>query len=104
MVTSFQKYVQSFGQDTAALDTFLDCDLLIIDDLGSEPVIKNVTQEHIYNIINERIVNELPFIITTNLSPIDILDRYDQRIAGRITSQKNSARIEFKGGDLRRTK
>jgi DNA replication protein DnaC len=49
MVSAFQKYVQGFGQDIAIIEPFLDCGLLIIDDLGSEPTIKNVTQEHILN-------------------------------------------------------
>lgn len=100
MVTAFQKYVQSFGTSDA-IDTFLDCDLLIIDDLGAEPTIKNVTGEHIYNIINERLLHNRPFIITTNLSPAQLMVRYDQRIASRILSTETSTLIEFKGPDRR---
>jgi DNA replication protein DnaC len=101
MVNTFQKYVNSFGRDDEDLENFLNCEVLIIDDLGAEPIIKNVTQEHIYNIINERLYNGLAFIITTNLTPQQIMERYDQRIASRILSKENSTIIEFKGKDLR---
>jgi len=101
MVRAFQKYAQSFGRDEDAIDTFLDCDLLIIDDLGAEPTIKNVTQEHIYNIINERLIQNRPFIITTNLNPAGLLQKYDQRIASRILSAGTSTLIEFKSRDQR---
>ena len=101
MVNIFQKYIQDFGRDSFDIDALLECDLLIIDDLGAEPTIKNITNEHIYNIINERLVNNRPFIITTNLSPIDLIDRYDQRIASRLTAATTTARIEFRGKDLR---
>jgi len=70
MVNAFQKFVNSFGRDTSLVDAFLDCDVLIIDDLGAEPIIKNVTQEHIYNILNERLVNNRAFIITTLIDAI----------------------------------
>jgi DNA replication protein DnaC len=60
--------------------------------------IKNVTQEHIYNILNERLLHGRPFIITTNLSPAAIMEKYDQRIASRLLS---ATLIEFRGEDLR---
>jgi DNA replication protein DnaC len=101
MVNAFQKYVQSFGGDTDAIDKFIDCELLIIDDLGCAPTIKNITQEHIYNIINERLVHNRAFIVTTNLAPSDLMDRYDQRIAGRVLSKQTSTVIEFTGTNLR---
>jgi len=101
MVNAFRKYVQSFGRDTDTIDTFLDCDVLVIDDLGAEPIIKNVTQEHIYNIVNERLVNNRAFIVTTNLSSNAIMERYDQRIASRVLAKTTSTTIEFKGNDLR---
>ncbi|MDR0443509.1 MAG: ATP-binding protein [Treponema sp.] len=101
MVKVFQEYVNNFGRDDEPISVFLDCDVLIIDDLGSEPLIKNVTQEHIYNIINERLVTGRAFIITTNLDPAALIERYDQRIASRILAKENSMLIEFKNTDLR---
>ena len=101
MVKSFQTYIQSFGRDDGQLNAFLECDLLIIDDLGAEPTIKNITLEHIYNIVNERLVNERPFIITTNMEPNALIQKYDQRIASRILSKETSTVISVNGKDLR---
>ena len=101
MVNAFQRYVNTFGRDDNDIQNFIDCGLLIIDDLGTEPAIKNITQEHIYNIINERLLYARPFIITTNLSPAALADRYDQRLASRILSKDASTVISFSGSDLR---
>jgi len=101
LVQSFQKYVNTFGRDTDEIDRFLECGLLIIDDLGTEPVIKNVSQEHIYNVLNERLLKNRAFLITTNLDPNTIMERYDERIASRILSTETSTVIEFRGSDMR---
>lgn len=92
MVNAFRKF---------DFDDLLECDLLVIDDLGTEPVIKNITLENLYNILNERILRGRAFIITTNLSPSGLIQKYDQRIASRILSKETSTIIEFKGDDLR---
>jgi len=84
-----------------SIDWLLSCDLLIIDDLGTEPRLKNISDEYLLNVINERLTRELPFIITTNLAPDDILARYDQRLTSRILSKQSSVVIEMKGKDLR---
>jgi len=99
------EYTTAFGMVNAFfkfdVDHFINCDLLIIDDLGSEPVAKNISQEYIYAIINERLVHQRPFIITTNLDPVGIMERYDQRIASRILAKETSTVIAFTGKDLR---
>jgi len=99
LIQRFKDYI--FDHEKSALDHLLSCDLLIIDDLGTEPKIKNISEEYLLNVINERMSNEKPFIITTNLSPDDILARYDQRLTSRILSKQTSVVIEMKGKDLR---
>ena len=64
-------------------------------------MIRNVTKEYLYLIINERLMNHLPTIITTNLTPIDILNTYDERIYSRLMSKKTSVSISLDGEDLR---
>lgn len=83
------------------IEPYLSCEALIIDDLGSEPMIRNVTKEYLYLIINERLLNHLPTIITTNLTPVDILNTYDERIYSRLMSKKTSVSISLDGEDLR---
>lgn len=89
-----------YGQDHAAPTDFFDSDLLIIDDLGAEPTVKN-SDEFLYTVINERYANNRPFIITTNLSTEQLLSRYDERLFGRIFDQTRTAVITFAGKDLR---
>ena len=102
LIQRFKDYIgKFFGGDNSELDALFTCDLLIIDDLGTEPTIKNVTEEYLYNVINERQTNGKPFIITTNLSPDDIATRYDQRLASRILSREKSVVIQMKSPDLR---
>ena len=79
----------------------LKTDVLFIDDLGTEPVIKNVTKEYLYNLINVRQMNSLPTIISTNLSDKDILLRYDERIFSRLANKNLSINVMLSSGDKR---
>ncbi len=83
---------------------FADClnaDILLIDDLGTEPILKNVTKEYLYNIINTRQVNNLPTFISTNLSQEQLLDRYDERIYSRLANKNLSLNIQLTSTDKR---
>ena len=83
---------------------FADCltaEVLLIDDLGTEPVLKNVTKEYLYNIINTRQVKGLPTLITTNLSLDNVLDRYDDRIFSRLGNKNLSINIQLTSKDKR---
>ena len=83
---------------------FSDClnaDVLLIDDLGTEPVLKNVTKEYFYNIINVRQLNNRPTFITTNLSLENILDRYDERIFSRLGNKNLAINIIVSSKDKR---
>lgn len=75
-----------------------ECDLLIIDDLGTE-VTNSFTNSEIFNIVNSRLVEGKKTIISTNLSPMEIGKIYTQRTLSRIL---DSFRIvKFIGNDLR---
>ena len=76
-------------------------DVLFIDDLGTEPVYRNVTREYLYLLINERQVRSLATVITTNLFPDDIMERYYERIFSRLVYKNKSILIELDGKDLR---
>ncbi len=88
------------GKD-AVIRKYLDCDLLCIDDLGTENTIKNVTVEYLYFIINERLQSNKNTIITTNLTPQQIMQNYDERIFSRIANKKDCILINMTGDDLR---
>lgn len=82
-------------------DILTTCDLLVIDDLGCEPIYKNVTVEYLLLILSQRLQLNKPIIITTNLSPEKFVERYGERIYSRISS-KNFVILPFKGNDLRK--
>lgn len=83
------------------LENLLDCDLLIVDDLGTENIFKNVTKEYLYLVVNERLLSNKPTIITTNMSPSDILDRYGERVFSRLMNKSNSRMLKLTGTDNR---
>ncbi len=77
------------------------CDLLIIDDLGTELVNAFVASE-LFNILNERHLNEKSTIISSNLSLEEIRDYYSDRIFSRLVSNYDFFR--FTGQDIRKIK
>lgn len=80
---------------------YVDAEVLLIDDLGTEPILKNVTKEYLYNLINSRQSNNRPTIISTNLSLDNILDRYDERIFSRLCNKQYSINIQLTSKDKR---
>lgn len=100
-----QKFLQihTSSEETKAqlLDDLLSVEVLFIDDLGTEPVYKNVTREYLYLLINERQARNLRTVITSNLDPEQIMSRYDERIFSRIINKDKSICLEISGKDLR---
>lgn len=94
---------EKFGrsEDNSTEQSILDCDLLIIDDLGAE-FSTQFTVSALYNIINCRDLEGRPTIISTNLTPEKIKDIYSDRIASRILS--NYVILQFDGADIRQLK
>ena len=75
-----------------------DVDLLIIDDLGAE-LTNNFVKTSLFNIINNRIIKDKKLIISTNLNPMELKERYDERIFSRIIMYTDA--YKFVGEDLR---
>ena len=71
MNSLFLKYHTAFVQDKNAIfDTLLDPELLVIDDIGTEPMLKNVTKEYLLLLLNERLSKEKSTIIIPMKAPI----------------------------------
>lgn len=93
---------EKFGSGSRnAENRALNCDLLIIDDLGSE-FSTTFTVSVLYNIINSRINLSKPVIISTNLSETELEAKYTQRITSRIIGEYTS--LFFMGRDIRQIK
>lgn len=84
------------------LQPYLYCDLMLLDDLGTESILKNVSIEYLYLVLNERVSAGLPTIVTTNLDHDQIEQVYDLRIASRLFDNVNGLPINMEGDDLRK--
>ena len=93
---------EHFGRSNGnTVETIINADLVILDDLGSEfsTPFNNST---LYNIINTRINMEVPTIVSTNLSLSELNEKYDDRIISRLTGMYTPFR--FFGTDIRQVK
>jgi len=74
------------------------CDLLILDDLGTELPGQFVTAA-LYSLLNERLLDGKPMVISTNLNADEMSRRYSPQIASRL--QGEFSRLAFVGDDIR---
>ena len=85
-------------QGNEALNDIYKCDLLIIDDLGTE-LSTQFSGLVIYNILNKRLTESKKMIISTNLDVDEIMKNYSERITSRVFG--NFDMYEFFGDDIR---
>lgn len=96
LISDFEKeHFRNLDTDT---DRFFDCDLLIIDDLGTE-MKTEFSVSCVYNVINSRLNERKPMIINTNLSQKELRERYADRITSRLFGAFSI--MVFKGQDVR---
>lgn len=87
------------GEATIAQAEQLEsCDLLIIDDLGTEMPGQFVTAA-LYGLLNQRLMANKPMVITTNLNVEETSKRYSPQIASRLYGE--FSRLTFLGSDIR---
>ncbi len=87
--------------DSDTMQTLIDSDLLVLDDLGSE-FRSGFYESTLYNIINSRMNLGRPTIISTNLSPAELQKNYNDRMISRIFG--GFVTIMFVGEDIRMIK
>ena len=90
-----------FSNDEGAREVcrrYNDCDLLIIDDLGTE-MPGQFTTAALYGLLNDRLLSAKPMIVSTNLTVDDMLRRYSPQIASRLRG--SFTRVAFLGEDIR---
>lgn len=88
-------------EEEQLIQTLTDCDLLIIDDLGTE-FLTPFSKSTIYNIFNNRLLKRKPMIINTNLTVRELQDVYSQRFVSRVIGECD--RLDFIGKDIRALK
>ncbi len=90
---------EHFSQNSnTTLENVCNCDLLIIDDLGTE-FSSQFTKSVIFEIINTRLLNSKPVIISTNLDVRELEKMYTERVVSRIVGCYRC--FEFVGRDIR---
>ncbi|MBQ4266096.1 MAG: ATP-binding protein [Clostridia bacterium] len=101
LIEAMRRY-QFSEEGLEQVQDLLSCDLLCIDDLGSEPMLRGVTVSALYHIINERRNANRSTVITTNLDSDLLYEKYDDRIGARLTDPSRMKIIPFIGTDVRR--
>ena len=95
---------RKFTREAAAegdVDRVLSCDLLILDDLGTE-MITAFVQSALYRIVNTRLISRLSTVISTNLDPEELARRYSPQVASRLEGEYRN--LPFFGQDIRQLK
>ena len=98
ILTALKAENSYFNTDHTVLERFEQCDLLIIDDLGTE-FPNSFTKSAAYNLLNARLAREKPTIISTNLTIPEMKSSYSDRLVSRIIGENEH--LPFIGDDIR---
>ena len=107
-ITAFRMFEamrqQHVGNDPGftGFSDLIEAPLLLIDDLGSEPMMRNITVEYLFTLLNERMANRRHTVVATNLTPVQLRERYGERVASRLLDTGEGITARFTGKDLRR--
>lgn len=93
------RFRSGYGQTEQIAAKYVECDLLIIDDLGTE-FINQFSISVLYNLINTRLNKGLSTIISTNLSASELGAKYEGRIYSRMIGADYTV-LRFEGNDHR---
>lgn len=95
----FSRDAEEAAAAAATVRNYLNCDLMILDDLGTE-MNTSFTQSALYTIINQRLTAGRPTIISTNLTESALEAQYSPQIASRLLGEYQW--LHFVGRDIRR--
>lgn len=86
------------GESQRQVERYQRCDLLVLDDLGSEMVTPFV-QSALYQLLNERMNRRLRTVISSNLTMDDVRSRYSSQVCSRLEGEYHA--LPFFGRDIR---
>lgn len=92
--------IKTYGSASYFISTLCDSDLLMIDDFGVESS-KERAERNYYSLLDKRLANDRPMVISTNLTDEEILKIFGSRIDSRL---KQCVKLVFDGPDLRKPK
>ncbi|SFI22621.1 DNA replication protein DnaC [Tindallia magadiensis] len=98
LISLLEKHQFQEKQDPQTIRLLSTCDLLILDDLGTE-LTNSFTNSQLFQLVNTRHLEGTRTLISTNLTPKELMLRYDDRICSRLFAYYDF--IKFFGNDLR---
>ncbi len=91
-----------FSHEDEGLSSFYQTQLLLIDDLGTEPLWENITVEQLFALLDARFSSRKNTVVSTNLNLKELQQRYTERIASRLLDTRLCQAVRFLGEDIRR--
>ena len=96
---------QKFARDPAEAEAaaarvrrMLDCDLMILDDLGTE-MVTSLSVSALYTLLNTRLIHDRRIVVSTNYTVAELTRKYNEQIGSRIAGEFTELR--FAGRDIR---
>jgi DNA replication protein DnaC len=96
-----QRFKSYSNEPNELIERYFECDLLIIDDLGTE-MVNQFSVSTLYNLLNDRLSRRKPTVVSTNLSKNEIQKKYTDRITSRMLGEYQV--LFFVGIDVRAQK
>jgi DNA replication protein DnaC len=93
--------VSGFSEHNTRLFSYIEPDFLVLDDLGSEPMIPNVTVESVFTLINERMLSGKASCVISNFSVAELHGLYGERVASRFVDTEAFRLFKLNGANLR---
>ena len=101
--TMRQKHIGA-QEEAQGFEELIHTPILVIDDLGTEPMLRNITVEYLFTLLNERCAAGRATLIATNLSPAELKERYGERVTSRLLDRSRCVTVRMAGADLRQGK
>ena len=89
------------AEDADGFAALLETPFLLVDDLGTEPMMRNITVEYLFLLLNERTAAKRHTVIATNLTATQLQERYGERVSSRLLDRSVCGVVQLRGKDLR---
>ena len=96
-----QQILSDIREHTENISRLQTVPLLVLDDLGCEPVIPNISTEWFFAIINERVIAGRATVCITNLTLKELQARYSERLVSRLYDLNTTQVLMLTGDNLR---
>jgi len=89
------------GEGAETVEQWAGAQLLLLDDLGAEPMIENVTIVYLLSLFNERLAARRHTVVSTNFTLPELVQAYTERLSSRMLDADATRILRFEGRDLR---